>query len=121
MKAPVIGFRKLLLPGIALLLVSLAGCATEQTVPGARPDLLAFLQDGSTTRTDAILRLGQPSSTLERENILTFRIGEDMKQGYYLIAAREHMQWQWESARYSLVLVFNAEGVLQQHNLVLVK
>lgn len=124
MKTHTIGLRKLLLSGAALLVFALAGCTTtdaDKTVPGARADLLEFLHDGKTTRADAILQLGQPSSTFEKDNILTFRVGEDMKKGYYLISPREKAQWIWESARYSLVLVFNSEGILQKHNLVLVK
>ena len=109
----------LLLVGIAL---GFSGCATPtHAIPGASPDLLVFLQDGATARADIVLRLGQPSAKLEQEKILTFRLGQDPKQGFYIIRTREGQQWQWESVRYSLVLIFNAEGVLQKHNLVLVE
>ncbi|HSH15160.1 MAG TPA: hypothetical protein VLD18_03940 [Verrucomicrobiae bacterium] len=95
----------------------LAGCAT--VIPGASRGLLAFLQPGSTTRQEVVLALGQPSATLEQERILTYRIGEDPRQGYYVITAKALMPW--EAVRHSLVLVFDVEGVLQQHRLVAVQ
>ena len=122
MKPPFVVLRRL--PGLAVILFALAiaSCATsDKVVPGARADLLEFLQDGVTTRTDAVLRLGQPTSVLESEGILTFRIGEDTKQGYYVVGPGTASGWLWEEARYSLVLVFDEGGVLRKHSLVLVK
>ena len=121
MKTPILCFRKNALIGTALVLLAFTGCATDEGMPGARADFFAFLTKNVTTRTEVILHLGQPAGTLEQERILTYRIGEDSKKGYYLISPRDHLLRAWESARYSLVLVFNSEGVLQEQSLVLVK
>lgn len=105
-----------------LLALALTGCiTTDKAVPGARADLLEFLKDGSTTMSEAVLTLGQPTSVLERQNILTFRIGEDVNNAYYVVGPESSSGWLWEKARYSLVLVFDGGGVMQRHNLVLIK
>ena len=107
---------------VALLTACLvAACATTQSVPGASPELLTFLADGTTARSDVVLRLGQPSSTLEHEHILTYRIGEDAKHGLFVIDGKPLLAVPWETARHNLVLVFDDHGVLQRHSLVLVK
>ena len=95
----------------ALLLLPLAACAA--TI--GRPDLLAFLADGATRREDALLRLGQPSSTLQGERVLTWRIGED-GGGYFLDpgAVRPVLPYR----AYSLVLIFDDAGLLRRHALV---
>jgi hypothetical protein len=101
---------------LAVLLLGFAtGCGTP-TIPGASHDLLGFLQIGQTTREAVLLKLGQPSAMLEQEKILTYRIGEDKKQGYYLISPKAALPWQ--AVRYSLVLVFDGSGVLQRQSLV---
>lgn len=103
---------------IRLLLVALAafaGCATAP-IPGASPGLLEFLQPGSTSRQEAIVRLGQPSAAFEGESILTYRVGEDNKQGRYIVTPKALLQWQ--EVRYSLVLIFDGNGVLQKKSLV---
>ena len=99
----------------------LASCATEQSIPGARADLLSFLTTKVTTRTEVLLHLGQPSSTLEQERILTYRIGGDTNKGLFLLTPPDNQLRAWDIARYSLVLVFDREGVLEAHSLVLVK
>src|SRR6266404_9929626 len=97
-----------------LLALWLAGCATP--IPGASPNLLKFLQIGKTTREEVLLKLGQPSASFEHELILTYRVGEDIKQGFYVVTPKAVMPWQ--QVRYSLVLVFDAGGILQKQNLV---
>lgn len=104
-----------------LVVTALAACSSPPTIPGARPDLLDFLTAGTTSREETVLRLGQPSSTLLGETVLTYRIGEDPKQGRFVIGNFAAATWQWREARYSLVLVFDANGVLRKHNLVDVK
>lgn len=101
---------------IALLL---AGCTTGPVIPGASRDLLEFLRDGSTTREEIVLRLGQPSASFEGDRILTYRIGKHEKQGYYPIVPNQLMPWQY--VRHSLVLVFDDAGVLEKHSLVAVQ
>ena len=53
----------------AMLAMTLAGCVTTATIPGARADLLMFLKIGQTTREDAMLQLGHPSAVFEQEKI----------------------------------------------------
>lgn len=90
------------------------GCATP--IPGASKDLLAFLQAGKTTRQQVIMTLGQPSGTFEKESILAYRIGQDAKQGYFIVSPKQTMPW--AIVRYSLVLLFDENGVLREHKLV---
>jgi hypothetical protein len=97
--------------------VGLTGCVTP--IPSARRDLLDFIHVGQTARQEVILNLGQPSAAFEHETILTYRIGEDTNQGYYILTPRAMLPWQ--SVRYSLVLVFDGTGVLRKKNLVRVE
>ncbi len=107
---------RILKPSLTVLLMfSLTGCTTAP-IPGARPDLLAFLVPGQTTRENVILTLGQPSAAFEQEHILTYRLGEDPQQGLYVISPKTLLPWQ--QVKYSLVLVFDAGGRLQQQNRV---
>jgi hypothetical protein len=73
---------------------------------------------GKTTREEAVLKLGQPSASFERERILTYRIGDDPKQGRYIVTPQAMLPWQ--RVKYSLVLVFDEAGRLQKQNLVTV-
>jgi hypothetical protein len=112
------GYVPWFLAALALVLVLLAGCATPATeIVGAKKDLLDFLRPGHTTREEVLTTLGKPSQAFEQEKILTYRLGHDEKQGYYVC------NWigSWEGVRYSLVLVFDSSGVLHKHNLVDVK
>jgi len=103
-----------------LLAFTLVGCATAPPLTG-RHDLLDFLTDGKTTREDVVLQLGQPSGRFEHEHILTYRLGFEPKNKVYYVVEREAgpAGWPtWVFARYSLVLVFAENGVLQKHSLV---
>jgi hypothetical protein len=87
-----------------------AACATS--IPRANPDLLNFLRLGETTRQEIMLRLGRPSGSFEQERILTYRLSQDAKQGYSVTSRA------LPSADYSLVLIFDDQGVLQKKGLV---
>jgi hypothetical protein len=104
--------------GVAILaflsLLIVVGCATP--IPGARPDLLSFLKEGQTKRVEAIVALGQPSGTFESDRILTYRVGHDPGQGYFIIGPREVEPWLF--VHYSLVLVFDGQGILRTQRLV---
>jgi hypothetical protein len=119
MKTIALRCRRFGLTWTTLLLLAFAGCMAAPVIPGASPDLLKFLQDGASTREQIMLRLGQPSATYEQEKILTYRVGENKAQGYYLVTPNQLRQW--EDVRYSLVLVFDAGGLLQKHSLVAVQ
>lgn len=103
----------------AAMLLLLGSCNTTPVIPGASPDLLAFLADGTTTREEVVLKLGQPSANFEEDRILTYRIGEHVTLGYYPIVPDQVLPWQ--SVRHSLVLVFDEAGILKKHNLVAVQ
>jgi hypothetical protein len=103
---------------LVAVLLFLTGCATP--IVGAKKDLLEFLRPGHTTREEVLTTLGQPSGAFEQEKILTYRLGHDEKQGYYIIGPKQQLM-SWESVRYSLVLVFDSNGMLRKHSLVDVK
>ena len=108
------------MPAAALLVLVLVGCATAPPLKG-RADLLNFLSDGKTSREEVVLKLGQPSGTFERENILTYRLGFEPKNNGYFLVEREPTPSGWPTwvlAQYSLVLVFDEAGVLRRHAVV---
>lgn len=98
----------------------LTGCAT--TTPNTKPDLLAFLDEGLTSREQIIMTLGQPSGCYQQEQILTYRLGGEPKQGYYVVEPKHvpHSAWS-NNMRYSLVLVLDGQGILKKQSLVSVK
>lgn len=110
-------FNRIGLPLALLASVVLGGCVTP--IPGARQDLLRFLETGRTSREEVLMQLGQPSGSFEQERILTYRIGQDDKQGFYLVTPKALQPWQ--AVRFSLVLVFDADGRLQKQSLVRVQ
>lgn len=98
-----------------LLLFLVIACATSRQ-PGDTA-LLAFLSAGQTTRAEVLQRLGQPSARFENDAILTYRIGGDADQGFYVRDA----PGTWYKTNYSLVLVFGDGGYLERHTLVPVR
>jgi len=74
---------------------------------------LDFLSDGVTRRLDVQAKLGEPSSRYESSRILAYRLRTD-EGGYALVTKRED----WDGVRYSLILVFDADGILRRHALV---
>lgn len=102
-------------------ILALAGCATPGGPIGDRT-LLAFLQDGSTTRAEVALRLGEPSAQLESDRVLCYRIGGGPESGYTVVLPRHVSSIADEgSVKFSLVLTFDENGVLQRHALVPVR
>src|SRR4051812_24074518 len=63
---------------LALLIVSMAGCATT---PKGRPVPLDFLIDGNTTEAQVFAKFGKPSAAFEGGKILTYRLGFDARCG----------------------------------------
>jgi len=103
------------------LALTLVGCATTPPLLKGSPDLLNFLADGKTTRTEAIITLGQPSGRFESEKILTYRLGFEPRNSGYYVVERENTTngWPtWTEAKFSLVLVFDDAGILQKHSMV---
>ena len=121
MKAP--------LAAIALLVAAAAlGCATNQPPPPTPQEIerqhLPFIQDGVTTREDALLRLGIPSAQFEGEHIFTYRLCFDGKKLDPVTAttdANDPRYRTWPGAAFNLVLVFDARHVLQKHSFLKVR
>jgi hypothetical protein len=108
---------------ICLVLLWVSACATD--VPHGDRALLEFLHDGTTSREEVILRLGQPSSTFESERIVTYRVGGRKDEGYTISKQRES-RWEtasdtWVDTHFSLVLVFDDAGILKRHALIQVR
>lgn len=111
---------------IALVTLTI-GCATPQIQTAdlqllLTSELLAFIADGSTTREEVLLRLGIPSSQFEGERILLYQLRNGQDSKWHLVAPEINAHTglrQWREGTGSLVLVFNAAGVLSKHRLVL--
>jgi len=93
-----------------MVCITLAACSTQ---PIGRKDLLEFLSDGVTRRDEALLKLGEPSAKYESSRILAYRLRKD-EVGYVLLAHRDN----WYGVQYSLILVFDDQGILNRHALV---
>jgi len=112
---------KLIAVTFALLTLLLGGCTTTQTPQPRYVDLQNFLFDDQTTKEEVLLQLGEPSARFQSEKVLTYRLGkEDRNRGHYVVAREVNPQaWPtWVHAKSSLVLVFDAQGILRQHALV---
>src|SRR5262249_25407862 len=113
-----------------LLACGLGGCATTPAtrVPVADAlladtHLLDFLEEGKTPKETVLLKLGQPSAVMESGRILTYRIGLEPHRGHFG-RERAPADWagaSWAGVKYSLVLIFDAGGILQRHSLVEVR
>jgi hypothetical protein len=97
---------------VGCLVAALQGCAST---PRGQSDLLSFLEPGSTTREAAIVRLGTPNLTYEGGRILTYWVNSD--EGGLYTAPLMVTDW----PKYSLVLVFRSDGLLERHALVAVR
>lgn len=110
------------LGALVALLMACTGCVSMPSSPSAgRLDLLSFLTDGSTAKSEVLLKLGQPSGTFSAEEILTYRVGFEPKGKGYWIVERETgtALWSsWQGVRYSLVLVFDKRAILQRHAMI---
>jgi hypothetical protein len=106
--------------------VLLAGCVPPDPVqlkPKLESGPLGFLQDGKTTRDEIFLKLGEPSAKFEGERILTYRLNYSPDIGLS-IGGLPYVAPGYaapDSAGYSLVLIFNAAGILEKHNAVPLK
>lgn len=97
----------------AVPIAILCGCATP---PIGNKELLAFLQDGITTREDIYLRLAEPNATFEAGRILAYRLHDD--ESGYILLKNTNKGW---TGKYSLVLVIDEHGLLRRHSLIRVK
>jgi hypothetical protein len=95
--------------------LTIAACVT----PIGSKDLLTFLENEPVTEGDVYVRLGAPSATFENRHVYTYRLHRD-KDGYITQPYRR-FDTDWEDINYDLVLVFDENGVLRQHNLVAIR
>lgn len=105
-------FRRLH-PSFLTICLMLAACATE---PVGHKNLLEFLTDGVTRRDDILGELGVPSARYERSQILAYRLRKD--EDRYVLVGRSRG---WYGVHYSLVFVFDEDGVLRRHSVVEVR
>ena len=105
--------RRLIVGALASFLTF--ACAAPETMGDTA--LLTFIAIGETTRTEAMLRLGEPSASFENDRILTWRLHGDDQAGYFI----SDDPGTWNKVSYSLVLVFGSDGVLETHSKVAVK
>ena len=89
-----------------------AGCVS---IPAGNKGFLDFLARESISRSEVIAEIGEPSATFEQGRVLTYRLSRG-KAGYYVNSGSS-----WEGVECDLVLVFDDENVLQQHNLVAIR
>jgi len=115
--------RSALLAMLALSVVAI-GChvhRTEAVGPGEieSPEL-NLLEDGATTRDTVRELLGEPSGRFEGGRILTYRLD----QQYEVVPATLEpgaTSTDWGLERYSLVLVFGDDGILERHRLIRIR
>ena len=97
----------------ASLALAGSGCATKYqqiSVGSSAPEWLRLLEDGRTTESAVRAQLGEPARTFESGRVLTYRLGR-----------RYRVVSDWDRTRFSLVLVFDADGTLERHSLLRVK
>ena len=107
-----------------MLLAFVAGCATAASRHASKTSL-DFLEDGKTTKEAVILKLGPPPGTFEGEKIISYRLGKT-KEGYFVSdrVADPYVPPVWFSGiegKFSLVLIFDENQILQKHSLVQIK
>lgn len=101
--------------------VAVTGCAAGPT--GGVEDLVGFLRDGRTTRSEVAASLGKPSGSFESGRLLTYRVGYDGAGRCFRVVPRprDNSGWpDWQQTDYSLVLVFEGNR-LRRHALVRIK
>jgi hypothetical protein len=111
---------------LLLMIALLSSCATPRVHPMDtrllfHSELLGFVRDGTTTREEVLLKLGIPSAQFEGEKILTYQLRVDQAGKWHLVAPQINAVTglrQWREETCSLVLVFDAEGVLRKHSLI---
>ena len=108
--------RGCLRAGWPVLLSLLAACST--TPLRGQPNLLDFLADGATPRSEVVARLGRPTRCLRSGEICTYRVSHDEAGQYVKLEVGGSS---WMDTDGSLVVVFDAFGVLQRHAIVRVR
>ncbi len=117
-------FLAFIIPAILALL----GCTNKLLIADEAFIMknMPYVSDNQSRREDILLKLGEPNWSFEDGRILTFRIIIDKKGKITPVTndnnknARDLAANSLLSIRYySLVLVFNPQGILQKHSLIL--
>ena len=120
--------RTLAAAAVAVMSV-LAACSAPKAVyedhSAALQRELLWVERGVTTRQDALMKLGLPSAQFEGDRILTWRLAltkdETLVPVTRALDAADPRILIWRKASYSLVLVFAADGRVEEFSLVRVK
>lgn len=103
------------------------GCATPRIKPIDRGyffNNLQFLINGTTTREDVLLKLGEPSGRFEGERILTYMLSIDSNKGLRVLPRQLAINrtdpriYDLDPMVCSLVLVFQNDNLLEKSGLV---
>jgi hypothetical protein len=83
-------------------------------------DTLGFLRDGQTTRQEILTHLGTPSARFEGDRILTYDFVRNTLGDWRRVGTTVVSDWRFTygPSSCSLVLVFQADGLLARHTLV---
>lgn len=112
--------------GMAILfLILIPGCGGPNLPKlHGNINLLSFLDEGI-SREEVLLELGVPSASFEDGRILTYRLGGNEDIGYLLLDRRvlygRVPQGSWDITTHSLVIVFDENGFIEKHKLIVIK
>lgn len=119
-------FRWLALAFWGMLALSICSCATPVVKPVETSDFrahLQFLNPGSTSREEVLLKLGEPSGQYEGERIFTYLLA--IGQGKLRVVPRQMALSSNDPRVYalspavcSLVIVFRTDGILEKFSLI---
>ena len=110
-----------------ILMFSAYGCATPQIRPVDKADFsgqLQFISDGTTTREEVLLKLGEPSGRFENDRILTYMLTIDGNRKLRVLPRQLAVSrvdpriYELNPMACSLVLVFKKENILEKSELV---
>ncbi len=108
----------------SLTLAACAGGKTPDELRALARQSVAFLEDGRTTREEALTTLGVPTAVFEDERILTYRMYLHDEAGLVVVrhgppGPRYGGPYDAQSVGdYHLILVFDTKSVLARHKLL---
>lgn len=114
----------------AVLGLAAVGCedvAKPDATQARVEEFFAFVQDGRTTREEALLKFGVPARQFEGGRILTWRLRVDPPGTVGPLGSSaaatdpRYATWPPGTHGYDLVLVFDAQGRVERHSKVEVR
>ena len=112
-----------------ILLPLLTSCAQGRVTGPIDPDqeglsLPLRVEAGATKREDVLLRMGPPSSSFEGDRILSYRLSRH-GQALFVVPplpeTGEPRYSTWSNSDHNLILVFNANQVVERFSLLRMK